>query len=145
MSKSILCAVDISNGAHDLPVLRRAAQLAELDGARLDVVTVIPDFGEGWVSGFFKPDYLDDAVKHAHETLVAMCLEAFGEEVNANVRHVVATGTAYTQVLEVAEKAGTDLIVIGSHTPELRDYLLGPNAARVVRHSSCSVHVVRDI
>ncbi|WP_127115257.1 universal stress protein [Shimia sediminis] len=143
MSNSILCAVDISNGNHDLPVLKRAAQLAELDGARLDVVTVIPDFGEGWVSGFFKPDYHDEATKHAQEALVALCEEAFGPELNAKVRHVVATGTAYQQVLDVAEKAGADMIVIGSHTPELRDYLLGPNAARVVRHSSCSVHVVR--
>ncbi len=33
---------------------------------------------------------------------------------------------------------------IGSHRPELKDYLLGPNAARVVRHANCSVLVVRD-
>jgi len=26
----------------------------------------------------------------------------------------------------------------------LRDYLLGPNAAKVVRHADCSVYVVRD-
>ena len=36
-----------------------------------------------------------------------------------------------------------DLIVIGAHKPDFKDYLLGPNAARVVRHSHCSVHVVR--
>jgi nucleotide-binding universal stress UspA family protein len=36
------------------------------------------------------------------------------------------------------------VIVLASHRPELKDYLLGPNAARVVRHAKCSVLVVRD-
>ena len=36
-----------------------------------------------------------------------------------------------------------DLIVMASHRPELKDYLIGPNAARVVRHADCSVQVVR--
>ncbi|MEP3300223.1 MAG: universal stress protein, partial [Pseudoruegeria sp.] len=39
--------------------------------------------------------------------------------------------------------AKADLIVIGAHRPDFKDYLLGPNAARVVRHSECSVYVVR--
>lgn len=33
---------------------------------------------------------------------------------------------------------------MAAHRPALKDYLLGPNAARVVRHSNCSVLVVRD-
>jgi nucleotide-binding universal stress UspA family protein len=36
-----------------------------------------------------------------------------------------------------------DLIVVGSHRPAMKDYLLGTNAARVVRHAHCSVLVVR--
>ncbi|MDH3475684.1 MAG: universal stress protein [Rhodospirillales bacterium] len=36
-----------------------------------------------------------------------------------------------------------DLIITGSHKPNVSDYLLGSNAARVVRHASCSVFVVR--
>ncbi|MBT6187404.1 MAG: universal stress protein, partial [Rhodospirillales bacterium] len=31
-----------------------------------------------------------------------------------------------------------------SHRPALKDYLLGPNAAQVVRHADVSVLVVRD-
>jgi nucleotide-binding universal stress UspA family protein len=33
--------------------------------------------------------------------------------------------------------------VVGAHRQDLKDYLLGPNAARVVRHADCSVYVVR--
>jgi nucleotide-binding universal stress UspA family protein len=37
-----------------------------------------------------------------------------------------------------------DLIVLAAHRPELKDYLLGPNASRVVRHAKCSVYVIRE-
>ncbi len=46
MSNSVLCAIDLSNGGHDVGVLRQAARLAELDNAQLDVVTVLPDYGD---------------------------------------------------------------------------------------------------
>jgi universal stress protein F len=59
------------------------------------------------------------------------------------VRHVIAFGKTYEQVLNAANKAQSDLIVVGAHKPDFADYLLGPNAARIVRHSKCSVHVVR--
>ncbi|WP_419739633.1 hypothetical protein [Ruegeria sp.] len=42
MTQSVLCAVDISNGDLDSPVLKKAAALADMDGAQLDVVTVLP-------------------------------------------------------------------------------------------------------
>ncbi|WP_170481999.1 universal stress protein [Ruegeria arenilitoris] len=143
MTKSVLCAVDISNGNQDAHVLEKAAALADSESAALDVVTVLPDFGESWVSTFFEPNFHEKAVEDAHNQLVALCAKTVGEERNAKIRHVVATGTAYQEILKTADGAGSDLIVIGAHKPDFKDYLLGPNAARVVRHSSVSVYVVR--
>ncbi|NOD63414.1 MULTISPECIES: universal stress protein [unclassified Ruegeria] len=143
MTRSVLCAIDISNGEIDVPVLQKAAALADLEGAQLDVVTVLPDFGESWVSGFFEPDFHDKAFEEAQATLTSLCVKALGSERNESIRHVVATGTAYQEILKTAEGAGSDLIVIGAHKPDFKDYLLGPNASRVVRHSSVSVYVVR--
>ncbi len=48
------------------------------------------------------------------------------------------------EILKAAAESDCDLIVVASHRPALKDYLLGPNAARVVRHANCSVLVVRD-
>jgi nucleotide-binding universal stress UspA family protein len=59
------------------------------------------------------------------------------------VQHIVGHGTAYEEILRVAGDIKSDLIVMGSHRPNMEDYLLGPNAARVVRHANCSVLVVR--
>ncbi|QIE42755.1 universal stress protein [Meridianimarinicoccus aquatilis] len=144
MSGVVLCALDISQPDHEAPVLRRAAQLAKLDGARLDVMTVLPDYGTSMVGSYFKEGFHDKLESEAAKSLSDLVEKTLGAEENASVRHVVATGTVYEQVLKVAKTDGADLIVIGSHRPVLRDYLLGPNASRVVRHSNCSVYVVRD-
>ncbi|CUH41623.1 MULTISPECIES: universal stress protein [Ruegeria] len=143
MTNAVLCAVDISNGDLDTHVLKKAAKLADQEGAQLDVVTVLPDFGESWVSGFFESDFHDKALEEAHTKLAEMCVSTLGADRNEKIRHVVATGTAYQEILKTADSAGSDLIVIGAHKPDLKDYLLGPNAARVVRHSDVSVYVVR--
>ena len=143
MSEVILCALDVSQPEHDSAVLKRAGELARLDNARLDVITVVPDFGTGMVSSFFPTDFHDKAIEHAQEALHSLAEDTLGTEGNKDVRHVVVSGNIYEEVLRVAKADGADLIVIGSHRPGRHSYLLGPNAARVVRHAHCSVYVVR--
>lgn len=143
MSGMVLCALDVSQADHEAQVLRRAAQLAELDGARLDVITVVPSFGSSLVAGYFSPDFHERAVEDAHKALEKLVIDTLGEAANRDIRHVVATGTVYEEVLRTAEVDAATLIVLGSHRPALRDYLIGPNASRIVRHAACSVYVVR--
>ena len=144
MSNSVLCAVDINEPEQEKNVIKTAARLAGLDGAQLDVVTVVPDFGMSVVGTFFSEDHHDKAVGKAKELLSECVTASLGSNTDLEVRHIVATGTVYEQILNTAEKTGASLIVIGAHKPDFKDYLLGPNAARVVRHSTCSVHVVRE-
>ena len=59
------------------------------------------------------------------------------------VQHIVAKGPVYECIIKTANQIDADLIVMSAHRPELRDYLLGPNSAKVVRHSNRSVLVVR--
>jgi len=139
----VLCAVDISDDTRDIGVLKQAARLAALDEAQLDVITVVPDYGMSVVGAFFEPGHHDKAVEEARRRLNDLVTAALGEDANARVRHIVSTGNAYEEILKTAEADGAGLIVIGAHKPDFKDYLLGPNAARVVRHSNCSVHVVR--
>lgn len=58
---------------------------------------------------------------------------------------VVKVGSAYDEVIKYAKDIRADLIVVGSHAPKsAADYLLGSTAAKIVRHASCSVFVVRS-
>lgn len=143
MSRSVLCAIDIANANEEAKILLVAKKLADLDGAQLDLVTVVPNFGFGVVAGFFKEGHHDKMVTEAKAHLEAFTTETIGAEASKNVRYVVATGAAYDEILSLAAKIGCGLIVMGAHKPELTDHLIGPNADRVVRHAECSVHVVR--
>ncbi len=143
MTGPVLCAVDVSNPHRDDDVLKAAARLAALDDAQLDVITVVPDYGMSVVGSFFDQSHHDKAVEEARKLLNDLGREVLGDEVNSKVRHIVATGKAYDEILRVAAADQASLIVIGAHKPDFKDYLLGPNAARVVRHSNCSVYVVR--
>ena len=143
MTKRILCAVDINGPDGETSILDQAANLAELMGADLDVITVVPDFGASVVGAYMQDHDMQTAQDTAKNMLNDFCEKVVGAEKNAKIRHLVAIGSVYAEVLKAAKLAGTDLIVIGANRPDLKDFLLGPNAARVVRHSECSVYVMR--
>jgi nucleotide-binding universal stress UspA family protein len=61
----------------------------------------------------------------------------------ADVTPVMLKGHTARTIIDYSTESGVDCIVIGSHKPDLSDYLLGSTAARVVRHAPCAVHVTR--
>lgn len=143
MSGLVLCAVDIDHPDHEVPVLVRAGQMARLDGAKLAVLTVMPDFHSAAVAGVFPEDFYRQAVAETKARLSDFVASVIGGVANGDAVHLVGTGLVYEQVLRTAQDEGASLIVIGSHRPSVRDLLIGPNAAHVVRQAACSVLVVR--
>lgn len=69
-------------------------------------------------------------------------LEGLAGPLPGGSAHVEA-GEAGRAILTFAEDNEVDCIVIASHRPGLGDYLIGSTTARVVRHATCSVHVIR--
>lgn len=143
MSNSVLCAVDLSNGEDDLKTIQTAARMAALEDSQLDVIAVMPAYGMPPVGAFFNEDHHDEMVAEGRKALDALITKALDAAQNEKVRHVIATGTAYDEVLKLASATDPWLIVVGARKSEVSDYLLGPNAARIVRHSNTSVYVVR--
>ncbi len=94
------------------------------------------------VSQFFPEGFEEKSLAEAAKQLDDFIAKNIPSEIASQA--IVANGTVYEEILRTAERIGCDLIVMASHRPELKDYLLGPNAARVVRHANCSVLVVRD-
>lgn len=143
MYRDILWPVDLNEDSSWSSALRHVIEIAQSSGARLHVMTVVPSFGLSMVSQFFPKGYEEQALKTADQQLHAFAKQHIPESLGA-VQHIVGHGTVYEQILKTAEQIGADLIIMASHRPELQDYLLGPNAARVVRHARQSVLVVRD-
>jgi len=61
----------------------------------------------------------------------------------AGIKLHLRTGHVYVEVLDLAKEVNANVIVVGANSQDLKDYLLGPKAARIARHASCSVLVAR--
>lgn len=142
MYQHILLPIDLDQGSSWTHALPQAIRLCELTGAHLHVLTVVPDFGMSAISQYFPAEHRKEVLGYVMTALKAFVKEHVPEGVH--VQHVLGEGTVYDVILKIAKQVSADLIVMESNRPEFQDYLLGPNAARVVRHANCSVLVVRE-
>lgn len=141
MFKHILLTVDLSDEGSWVKALPVALEYARVFDSVLHVMTVVPDFGTSFVGSFFPDDYEKDVMEKTREALHVFVGKHVPDGIT--VQHIIGLGTIYEEILRVGKDIKCDLIVMGSHRPSMQDYLLGPNAARVVRHADCSVLVVR--
>ncbi len=142
MFSTILVPIDLAEPDSSGRALDAAIRMARDYGATMHVVTVVPDMGMSIVGGYFPEGFEQKALDGTRERLKTF-LETVVPDDIAVKGHVVHGGI-YEQILRIAEDLSADLIVMASHRPAMRDYLLGPNAARVVRHAKQSVLVVRE-
>jgi len=141
MYKEILISIDLGAETSWVKALPTAIALCRTFEAQLHVVNVVPDFGPSLVSQYFPEGHEEQMIGNADKALHALVKEQVPDDIA--VQCIVAKGGIHHEIIDTAKRIGADLIVMQSHHPELSDYLLGPNAAHVVRHSDCSVMVVR--
>ena len=140
MFKSILVAIDLEHEEQNRRILQAAKNVADANGADvhlLEVVAAAPAI----VSQYLHENYEQMASGQAKKELADLASDLDLDE--ADVSCLIRFGTIYEEVLAAAEIVNADLIITGSHKPNVSDYLLGSNAARVVRHAQCSVLVIR--
>jgi len=146
----ILVPVDLEHESSWRKALPAAVGQARALGGKVHPMTVVPHITSGldWryaVRGETggSLDYnINDLVEQAKERLRQLRDEHVPSDLAGDV--IATHGTIYQQIVEAAEKLPADLIVMASHRPSLKDYLLGPNAARVARHAKSSVYIVRE-
>ncbi len=142
MYEKILFPVDLGDTDSQEAARRRAVDMAKMCGAELHVLNVLPLFAFGSADMYPPEGFEEQATTRAHDDLKDYVDRIIAPEL-IDVQAAIAHGTVYKEIIEYSEAHAIDLIVLASHRPELSDYLLGPNAARVVRHANCSVMVIR--
>ena len=142
MFKKILLPIDLGDLDSSQKAVATAIELSRTGGARLHLLCVVPGYSMSIVSQYFPEGFEEKSLVEAATQLDDFITKNIPAEIASPA--IVANGTVYKEILRVAGEIGCDVIVIASHRPELKDYLLGPNASRVVRHADCSVMVVRD-
>ncbi|WP_282609256.1 universal stress protein [Pelagibius sp. Alg239-R121] len=149
MTAIVLAPIDITDAETTKKVLEAAvAQTKAVDG-ELHVMTVVPDIVSGLDWRYAIRGETGGSAEFDMSKVVAECLERLNKIIadqtpaGMSAKTIARHGTVYEQVLKVAEDIGADQIVMGAHRPGLGDFLLGPNTARIVRHATCSVNVIR--
>jgi len=138
MFKSILIAIDLDEPASWSRALPIVLPMARMGGARLTLATVITDLKA--MADQWSPAGYRDRVELARGRLSGLAAGCGDQPHDV----LVGSGHVGRGILDLAVTADADLIVLASHRPRLRDYLLGGNAAHVVNHAPCSVLVVRE-
>lgn len=141
MFRSILCPVDPSEPGLEQKALSVATLLAKAGDASITLLSVVPDMPV-MAAEYLPADFHKTQMSETRAILdsIAATSGLPKERVTTRVR----IGRPYHEILEEAEACHADLIVMASHRPRLATYLLGSNAAHVVRHAACSVMALRS-
>jgi nucleotide-binding universal stress UspA family protein len=141
MFTTILAPVNLSDPEFAKSALATAAALAQAFKAYLHLVHVVP-VTPVMLAEFVPADFDAQQRQSAKEALEIVARETGLAPGQISTR--VREGGIYHEILEEAREINADLIVMSSHQPAMTSYLLGSNAAHVVRHATCSVLVVRN-
>ena len=140
MFKHILVPVDPNEIDFAIPAVKAAADLAKQADGDILLIAVLPVMN-GYVSEYLPADFEEGFEKDTTDRMRAVAAEAGIDP--AKLQVVLRTGSVYHEVIDEATERGCDAIVVTSHRPQMSTYLLGSNAAKIVRHAPCSVLVLR--
>jgi len=140
MYKKILVPIDVAHESSWRKAIPVAVELASKFESELLITTVVPEMDAGLLS-YFPPAY-QWLHEKAQDKLAAVAKQCLPEALNPAL--IVGDGSIWREIIRIAKEYDVDLIVMASHRPEMKDYLVGPNAGAVVRHAACSVLVVRE-
>ena len=134
MYKKILISMSLDHGFGARAI--QAARALKSEGGEILAVHVYEAL-QGSASTFVSDEDVKKAVQSAQERINARVRDL------EDVQPVLLKGHSGRVLTSYAAEIGADCIIVGAHDPGLRDYLLGSTAARVVRHATCSVLVLR--
>ncbi|MEO8358989.1 MAG: universal stress protein [Vicinamibacteria bacterium] len=141
--RRIVCALDLTSASQ--ATLDTALSFAEENLAEVVLVHVIDGGRLEWapksLGSAYKSDFLRAATEGAHTSLSTMREDAHSF---CTVSRRVATGSAWREIVRIAEEIKADLIVVGTQGPgNLNPVFLGSTTNQVVRHAPCPVLLAR--
>jgi nucleotide-binding universal stress UspA family protein len=140
MFKSIVVPIDIAQPSSWTLALPEAIELARASGGSIAVITVVRDI-RAVLEGMHFPFQVEIMMSKSAETLAQIV--ARYRDSGVVLEEEVRFGSIGQEILAAARERRAELILMASHQPGLRDYLIGPNAAHVAHHAHCSVLVLR--
>lgn len=141
MFKNILVPIDIAQQGSWRRAIPQAIELAAASNGVATIVTVVRDLKAAFEGAHF-PLQVELMTSKACDRLTEIVAEYRDRKVALSEE--VRFGSIGREILATARERKADLILMTSHRPEMKDYLIGPNAAYVAQHATCSVLVLRS-
>lgn len=142
MYKNIVITLDLSEKSSIQTTLAPALNFANAFNSKLYLVHIIPDFGTKMLEGYLPKNWVEHQKQKCHEQIQSIIQKYVPQEIKIECH--IDRGAIYDKVIDYANQVEADLIIISAVRPKFKDYMLGPNASKIVRHSSVSVMVVRE-
>ncbi len=140
MYKRILVAVDVAELDIMPPGVAAAIEMAGMTDGAVRLINVRSPVPLSQAE-FMMPEFFVESQQKALAELQAFAKNF--ESLKGGVSALCRLGPVYAEVLQEAKDWDADLIIVSSHQPSMATYLLGSNAAKIVRHAECTVLVVR--
>jgi universal stress protein F len=142
MFDNIVIPVDLSDKQSIEAVFPPALKFVNSFNSKMHLVYIMPDFGIKIVEDYLPRNWMKDQknkYNNLFQRIINKCIPK-----TVDVESFIGRGAIYDQILNYSNKVNADLIILSAIKPQLRDYMLGPNASKIVRHSSISVMVIRN-
>ena len=140
MAYCVIAAVDPYDN-DSWPMVRKALKPYAHTGCVIHLVHVVPETSALGPLSQFVPDGFEQNHRSEAKALLDEMARQFGSDVKVKMHQ--RSGHVHVAVLDLAQELASDLIVVGAYSEALKDYLLGPKAARIARHAECSVLIAR--
>jgi nucleotide-binding universal stress UspA family protein len=120
--------------------VRYALEMARELSAEIIVYHVVP-VGEDWFSGYEKLGPARNLLANEEAALDKFLTEKFADDIKLmEIRQKVEFGAPHTSIVEMAEREGSDIIVMSTHgRTGLNHMLLGSVTEKVVARAPCPV------
>lgn len=142
MFKNIVVPIDLGDKHSVKVVLPAALKFVSAFDAKIHLMYVMPDFGLRMVEDYLPRHWMSDQKTKYNKVFEEIIKNSVPEGIEVDFH--VTRGAIYDEIINYSEKLNADLILLSAVRPQFKDYMLGPNASKIVRHSSISVMVVRD-
>lgn len=145
MYKTILVPLDVTEDALTDLVIPHVEAIQKLNNANVHFLAVTAPISNYLrYGGTILPGDFPDDEKQAEIILNELKEKVKRFSLPADKIHVTSSvGSVKDEILAIAEEINADIILIGSRHPSMSTYLLGSNAASVVRYAKTSVLVIR--
>jgi len=143
MNNKILVAVDLSTPAITEKVCQVANDMAQKFGSKVQLVTILQDYGSPLVASFFPEGAQDKIKEELHAKLSELASNHFDNEIKTAVIHGSKRSNS---ILAIIDEIKPDLAILGCRRKHSREgqRLLGSTTLAVTDRSSCSVMIVKS-